>query len=211
MALVDWSIKGLCFANCNCAWGCPCQFNALPTHGDCRALLAGRIDEGHFGEVRLDGLTWVATAAWPGAVHEGNGTWQSIIDENASEQQRTALARIMHGEETVEGSTMFHVYSTTVTERLDPLFKPIEFECDVEERRARVVVPGVLESTGEPIRNPVTGDEQRVRVVMPNGFEYHEAEYGSGSTRATGAVELRFSSSYGQFHHLHLSQNGVVR
>ena len=31
MAHVDWSIKGPEIATCNCDWGCPCQFNALPT------------------------------------------------------------------------------------------------------------------------------------------------------------------------------------
>ena len=34
---------------CNCAWGCPCQFNALPTHGRCEAMVAVRIREGHYG------------------------------------------------------------------------------------------------------------------------------------------------------------------
>ena len=27
----DWEIHGLMFSNCSCAYGCPCQFNALPT------------------------------------------------------------------------------------------------------------------------------------------------------------------------------------
>ena len=41
-----WFIKGREFVHCNCAYGCPCQFNALPTHGNCQAesmrvLLAG--------------------------------------------------------------------------------------------------------------------------------------------------------------------------
>ena len=46
-------------ATCNCAWGCPCQFNGLPTHGDCRAAVAMQIEKGHFGAVSLDGLKWV--------------------------------------------------------------------------------------------------------------------------------------------------------
>jgi hypothetical protein len=23
---------------CNCDWGCPCQFNAKPTHGNCEGV-----------------------------------------------------------------------------------------------------------------------------------------------------------------------------
>ncbi len=76
MAGVDWEIRGPSFNNCNCAWGCPCQFNALPTHGHCRAFMCMQITDGHFGDVNLDGLHWIFTAAWPGAVHEGKGTWQ---------------------------------------------------------------------------------------------------------------------------------------
>ena len=80
MPNLTWSIRGIHFANCNCDYGCPCQFNARPTTGDCRAITAWQIDEGHYGEVRLDGLLAVNTYAWPGAVHEGNGEMQSIID-----------------------------------------------------------------------------------------------------------------------------------
>ncbi len=35
--MIDWAIKGREFANCNCSYGCPCQFNALPTDGTCKA------------------------------------------------------------------------------------------------------------------------------------------------------------------------------
>jgi hypothetical protein len=35
---VKWRIKGREFVNCNCSYGCPCQFNAPPTHGNCRAV-----------------------------------------------------------------------------------------------------------------------------------------------------------------------------
>ncbi|PPR28097.1 MAG: hypothetical protein CFH38_00171, partial [Alphaproteobacteria bacterium MarineAlpha10_Bin1] len=51
--MIDWRIKAREFANCNCAYGCPCQFNALPTHGTCEAAIGFQIDEGHFGDVKL--------------------------------------------------------------------------------------------------------------------------------------------------------------
>ena len=28
---VEWRLTGEEMSNCNCAWGCPCQFNAPPT------------------------------------------------------------------------------------------------------------------------------------------------------------------------------------
>ena len=33
MARIDWRICALEINTCNCAWGCPCQFNARPTRG----------------------------------------------------------------------------------------------------------------------------------------------------------------------------------
>ena len=81
MKLVDWSMQGVEFANCNCAIGCPCQFNALPTHGNCRAHTFVQIDKGRFGNVKLDGLRWGIMAMWPGPIHLGNGTFQAIVDE----------------------------------------------------------------------------------------------------------------------------------
>src|SRR5919109_55167 len=69
----------------------------------------------------------------------------------------------------------------------------------VEARRARLNIPGLLEATGEPIRNPVTGAEHRARIDLPHGFEYRIAEIGSGTTRATGAIKLDLKNSYGQF------------
>src|SRR4051795_12648399 len=65
MSDIAWSIRGNHFVNCNCDYGCPCQFNALPTDGTCRAVLAWHIEEGHFGDVRLDGLMAVNTYGWP--------------------------------------------------------------------------------------------------------------------------------------------------
>jgi hypothetical protein len=51
-----WMIRGTQFANCNCAWGCPCQFNSPTTHGHCEAIEAGHIEEGDYNGTRLDGL-----------------------------------------------------------------------------------------------------------------------------------------------------------
>ena len=66
-------------------------------------------------------------------------------------------------------------------------------------------------SVGEPIKNPVTGAETRARIDLPNGFEYEIAEIGSGTTKTHGNVKLDLKASYGQFAHLHLNNQGVVR
>ena len=210
MAMTEWFVKAREFSNCNCSYGCPCQFNALPTHGNCMASIGYQIDEGRFGDVKLDGLRAVATYKWPGAVHQGNGTMQLIIDERADGKQRDALLRVMSGKETKDMATVWWVYAAMCPTKLEPLFKPIEFEVDVNARRARLVVPGVVETVGEPIRNPVTGAEHRARIDLPNGFEYRLGEVASGTTKATAGIPLEMNKSWGLFANIHLSHAGVV-
>jgi hypothetical protein len=166
MASIDWSIKGPHFTNCNCDYGCPCQFVALPTDGTCKAIAAWRIDEGHFGDTRLDGLYAINTWAWPGAIHEGNGTMQSIIDERADDAQRAALEAILQGEETEPGATMLTIYRAMCSTVHPPLFMPIELDIDVAARKAQLKVLGLVETAVEPLKNPVS-DRQKWPVVPP--------------------------------------------
>jgi len=98
MTTTSWRIEGPHFVNCNCDYGCPCQYMARPTDGTCKAVVAWRIDKGHFGDTKLDGLLMVNTYSWPNPIHEGNGTMQTIIDEHADQDQRDALTAIMQGE-----------------------------------------------------------------------------------------------------------------
>jgi hypothetical protein len=210
MATVEWRVRADEFGNCNCAYGCPCQFNARPTHGTCEAAVGYKIHDGNFGDVRLDGLTAALFVQFPGAIHEGNGTMQLVVDERADARQREALVKILSGEETEEMATIWWVLGAMSPNKLPPLFMPIDFEIDVEARRARLNIPGLLETTGEPIRNPVTGAEHRARIELPDGFEYRVAEMGSGTSKAIGAIKLDLKDSYGQFAHIHLSNKGVI-
>ena len=163
--MIDWYVEGIEFSNCNCDYGCPCQFERRPTYGNCRGFEVIRVDKGHFGDVPLDGLCVAVLYAWPGAVYEGNGTTQAIIDERADERQRQALATIVHGGETEAGKTHWWVYHAMSSTVHSPIFARIEFEADIEKRQARVAIPGMLEATGRPIISPSTGAEHRVRFL----------------------------------------------
>lgn len=209
--MTPWEIHGIEFGNCNCVYACPCQFNARPTDDFCAAAIGYQIHRGHYGDVTLDGLRMAGMYRWPGAVHEGNGTMQLVIDERASEEQRQALIAIMSGEDTEPMSTMWSVYATMCPTKLEPLSKPIELEIDVAARRGRTSVPGCFETTGEPILNPVTGKEHRVRIDLPHGFETSLLEVGRGWTRGEGAIDVNFADSFAPFAELHLSNSGVIR
>jgi hypothetical protein len=210
MPYTDWCIKGVEFSACNCDWGCPCQFNALPTHGDCIATVAMQIEDGHFGNTPLNDLRWVCTLAWPKAIHQGNGSCQAFVDERADENQRNGLLSILSGQETEPGATIFQVFSSTITHMLEPQFVPIELSINIEQRTALARIPGVLESRGEPITNPITGQSHRARVSLPNGFEYSEAEYGSSSVQANGDIKMNTDKCHGHFCHINMTQKGIV-
>ena len=87
----SWHLKGSIVGACNCDWGCPCNFDATPTCGHCHGAYVWQIQEGQFGDVKLNGLCmgWVGES--PGAMHLGHGTSQKIIDEQADDGQRAAL------------------------------------------------------------------------------------------------------------------------
>jgi hypothetical protein len=207
----EWTIEGREFVHCNCAYGCPCQFNARPTNGSCQAVLGVAIDSGHHGDVRLDGLRIAAVVAWPGAIHEGRGHIVPIVDERATPEQRSALLRIMSGEDTEPGATFFQVFSTTYEKVHDPVFAPIEIEVDVDGRTARIEVPGMIDARGEPIINPVTGSQHRARIDLPAGFEYAQAEVGRGWTKTSGPIEHDLKDSHAHFAPLRMNQSGVIR
>lgn len=209
MANTDWRLKGEWVKNCNCAFGCPCDFNARPTHGVCKGLLGMHILEGHFGDTSLDGLNFFVIVDFPGPLHEGNGTAQAIIDERATAPQREALFAILSGKNSAEG-TIFHIFSLIVSKMLDPIFAPIEFRFDMPGRRAKVSIPGVLDTENEPIRNPVTGAEHRIQVMMPEGFEHRSAEVCSSRIASTGGIRFDVAQGHGSLALVEQTPQGVA-
>lgn len=210
MTSVKWKLQGREFLHCNCAYGCPCQFNALPTQGKCHAIGVIDIEDGFHGETRLDGLRIGMIVSWPGAIHEGHGQCVPIVDERASPAQRDALLRIMSGLDTEPGATFFAVFATTFDTVHDPVFTRIDFEMDIDGRIARIDIPGWIEARGEPIRNPVTGEEHRARINLPGGFEYDTCEAGRGWAETKGPIALSTKDLHAHFARLHMTESGVV-
>lgn len=204
----DWRLEGEWLKNCNCAFGCPCDFNAKPTQGECKGLLGMRITNGHFGSTRLDGLSFFVVVHFPGPLHEGNGQAQPIIDERASPEQREALFNIMSGKNSAEG-TLFNIFSLIVSKMHDPIFAPVTLEFDKDARTARLRIPGALETEVEPIKNPVTGAPHRIKVVMPEGFEHIEGEIASSNIRSSGAIKFDTRAGHATLAHVVQTREGV--
>jgi hypothetical protein len=206
-----WTVRGREFVNCNCAYGCPCQFNSPSTHGFCEAISSVLIEEGHYNDTSLDGLNFCLLLKWPGEIADGNGRSQVIIDERANEKQREAINKIAHGESTAPGATHFYVFNSTMSEVLETLYASIEMSIDIEARKAHTKIEGLVESSGAPLISPFNGEEIRKGIHLSDGFEYTYAEMGNGNSRITAGIQLGLTNTYGQFNILHMNQDGVIR
>jgi hypothetical protein len=196
---VRWRIAGEETGSCNCAWGCPCQFNALPTTGRCQAVVVFDVHEGQFGSIALPGTRFAWVISFPGAVHEGNGTRLTVLDEGATDEQREAVVALTSGQ---QGGVGFEIFASVCPNEREPVVASIGLESDRERRLARIRIPGIAETKAEPIRNPVTGEEHRARIDLPNGFEYKIAEVANtvyANATAGGELDFTLENSYAQF------------
>ena len=209
MAYTDWSLTCRRLVTCNCDYGCPCEFNGRPTRGFCEGVEAFEVIEGHFGDVRLDGLRGAGAYRWPGAVHEGHGSYLAIVDERATDEQREALLTILSGQEQ-DSSSGFNIYASTIETDLGVLYAPITFEWDLKNRTGRFSVPDVLEATLEPILNPVTGKPHRASIKLPEGFEFREAEMASSTFSSTRELIQNYQNCYGFLTIVTYTPHGLV-
>jgi len=156
-----WRLSGEYLENCNCEVLCPCLVGprierggalARPTEGYCDVPVVFRIDEGAYGDVRLDGLGAAVVIHTPGPMGEGNWTVGLYLDERAAPPRRAALEAIFGG---AAGGPL-GVLAALVRTRLPTRVTPIGIETDGTRRRA--TIPGVLdiEIEGLPGRDRVS-------------------------------------------------------
>jgi hypothetical protein len=187
----SWKLKGVVIVACNCDYGCPCNFNARPTHGKCEGGWTWHVERGTFDDVPLDGLNFSVYVNWPGAIHEGNGDAVILIDERAEARQRKAIGTLVGGG--VGGP--WGVLGWTWPRIHGPLAVTYDVELDGVQSRMRAGNVVELEST--TIRNPVNGKEVHPGVVLPEGLIVKKAQLGCSRVfRVREGVEMDHSGRY---------------
>jgi hypothetical protein len=188
MAGTKWFIEADYLQACNCDYGCPCEFEAPPTMGFCEGMGAWRITRGKCGDVSLDGLGFVGVLKTPGAMHLGNGTLQVFVDETATPQQREAILMIGSGK---AGGMPFEAFQMIFSNMLPPIFAPFTWKFD--GLNSSVKVGDMVSTQLEPIKNPVTGEAESIRVEHATGFVFKAADCASAKEDRVNTPAMQFS------------------
>jgi hypothetical protein len=142
MPETKWSLRGEYMESCNCDYLCPCIYTnpqEAATHDHCTAVMVFRIDEGHSGEIRLDGLKFALLIRSGRVMADGNWVFAGVVDDSADDHQRAALAAIVGGD---AGGTPALIRQNLVTDFHGVEFKPIEVHIEGLKRSA--AIPDIL-------------------------------------------------------------------
>jgi hypothetical protein len=187
-----WRLRGVGYEFCNCQPGCTCNFSGFPTSpdGSCKAAVATRIDDGRCGDVDLSGLTVMAIIDWPKAIHDGDGRAVFVVPPAVSDEQLGCLAQIFTGQlGGLPWSILGSTYEVAGVVRTD-----VVIEGDGLDSTVRA--DGVGQATGRMLKNPVTGEDHGVSIVLDEGFIWKTGKCGQGNfdVEAEG-IHLAFQDS----------------
>jgi hypothetical protein len=187
----SWNLKGHVIVACNCDYGCPCNFNGVPSTGKCEGMWNWHVEAGQYGDVSLTGLTFSVAANWPAAIHKGNGEAVFVVDERADERQRAAISTLLTG----GAGGPWKIIATTFSRVHGPEYMP--YDISIAGLQSKVRAGEMIHVEMTPVRNPVTGAEVHPRAILPEGFIFKEGDLGSSATfRLTGPVSYDHSGRY---------------
>jgi hypothetical protein len=168
-----WTLNGTVLIACNCDYGCPCNFNARPSHGKCEGGWTWHVERGSFDSVSLDGVNFSVYANWPGAIHEGDGEAIILVDERANARQRDAIAMLVSGKVGGPWGVLAWTWATKVQ---GPL--PVQYDLQLNGTGSRLKAGNVVELESMVIKNPVSGKDAHPRIILPEGIVVKEAALG---------------------------------
>lgn len=190
----QWWMKGAWFDACSCDIPCPCGFAQPPTNGHCEGIMAYHIDEGAFGDLRLDGFNVIAVVVIDGDAWAQQGTVSMgiFLDESANKQQREALQAVFSG----EAGGWMGMFSELVSEVRGMEFVPIKFEVSDDLARWQTEIPGKVKTFSEALTGPTTPEGERVQVHNAPGSEVGPGQImtlGKAMTNEVDAFGLKWS------------------
>lgn len=188
-----WSLEGDVAETCCCQPACPCVFNSAPTLGHCEGNTLFEIDEGHYGDVSVDGLDVVMAYRF--------GEWVRLyVDEQATDAQVDAVAQLLNQPTTFGEFFAGHAKLLSL-EKADVTVKrtPTSIAFSVPDAASEMEV--MAGPNGEPVRIQnlsvpyfVNGYTQHKTTTVTHerdgvGFEYSGTNGATSHVKASGKID----------------------
>jgi hypothetical protein len=184
MATAQWQISGEYFEACSCDSVCPCPTSGLaarPSKGSCDAGLVFRVDRGHHGTTRLEGLSFAVLLHTPGPMIQGNWTVGVVVDERATVEQREALTQIASGQAGGPMAALGPLVGTFAGAEARAI------RIEIDGMRRSVSIPGMLDvavaglpgaNQNEPIYFDNVGHPAATRLALAKATRSHMHAFG---------------------------------
>lgn len=137
-SVATWEVSGWFSEACSCDPICPCWLDkGKPTLGYCNSVAVYKIEEGHYGQVRLDDLVVVMALASPEGETFKSGAAKFkllayYVDESTTQAQRQAIEEIWRN----------HIWSGFKASSGG--LKAVRVTADIKPDYAKVSIPNVL-------------------------------------------------------------------
>jgi hypothetical protein len=189
--MADWKLSGTYLEFCSCDPGCGCNFKGSPNspEGNCQALVSHRIEGGDFDGLDLAGSKVAWALWWPGAIHERGGRGHAYVDCESDEQYE-ALSRIWRGE---EGYSFFEIFNSTFDAPTG--VDRVSIDLKVDGKSSTLSIDGIADAVMTPLRSPVSGEENNVRIVKDGGFIWADGEIATNERIKVDTPEISFDLS----------------
>ncbi len=183
-----WHVAGDWFDVCSCNVPCPCTFAQPPTGNHCQGVMAYHVREGHYGDVRLDGLNLVAVGEFEGNIWEGGEFALGLfVDERANPAQQEALQRIFSGE---AGGWPGKFAELVTFDMRGVEVAPVTVAVSEDLSRFVADVPGRVRGVAEALSGPTTPEGARVPLTNPPGAEPGPGQGATWAVAMTDQVDL---------------------
>lgn len=202
----QWRIEAEYIQSCNCDYGCPCNFNALPTYGSCEALVAYHIRKGNFENTKLDKVTFAWGLWWPKAIHMGNGIGKVYVDKKATPEQVKAIEQITSGK---YGGGIFMIFPSTLVRTLPTKITAIDFHYDPYE--GWFTVEGAGEVRSQHIVNAKTNQAWEGELLLPSGIGFKRGTVSSVDWHwKTDDISLKYEKKNGHAAFVTFTNEGCI-
>ncbi|HTL59349.1 MAG TPA: DUF1326 domain-containing protein [Candidatus Limnocylindrales bacterium] len=174
----DWNVKLEAAEACSCAPACPCIFGSAPTRGHCHVNFWMHVKEGHYGSVRLDGLSLLMS-------DEMRKSRRYYFDTSATAEQVAAITNVF------AQMPALAVEKVVSVEQVPMHFEKTDSSIKFSAPASQVEMTPKKGKQGKPITIQNTGLEDYIQYIsVTNSHRSPTLDFAySGTSAATWKLE----------------------